>query len=44
MATNATTIMAEHEGVSPPQPEEAMDFDDKTLKGEETITHLSRLL
>jgi len=37
-------IMAEHEGVAPLPPEETMDFDDETLKGEETITNLSRLL
>lgn len=44
MATNATMIMDENEGVSPPRTEETTDFDDNTLKGEETITNLSRLL
>lgn len=32
MATNATMIMDENEGVSPPPTEETTDFDDNTLK------------
>lgn len=34
MATNAT-IMAEHEGDATVSPEETMDFDEDTLRGEE---------
>ena len=44
MATDTTMIIAEHEGVSLSPPEGTMDFDYDTLKGEETITNLSRLL
>ena len=44
MATNIAIIMADHEGDVTVPPEETMGFDYDTLKGEETITNISRFL